>query len=114
VLSPTGQIGTTTIIPKYSTLGNFVWSDQAPTYGAAPVPSFTTTILVTPRTATFDGSASTAANGIAEYYWSFGDGNYAYGRTYTYTFATSGTYLVNLTVIDTLGQRVSITHSVTL
>lgn len=50
---------------------------------------------------TFDGSASSDANGDAlTYAWDFGDGSFGDGVAPTHTFAAEGTYTIMLTVND--------------
>jgi len=53
---------------------------------------------------TFDGSASTPADRIARYTWSFGDGTTADGTTVRHTYQSASTYNVTLTVIDQDGE----------
>jgi hypothetical protein len=53
---------------------------------------------------TFSGSTSTASGAtIAGYSWTFGDGATASGAVVGHTYATAGTYMVTLTVTDSLG-----------
>ncbi len=66
-----------------------------------PVPSFTS--LCTGLTCTFDGSTSTDDGSIASYTWNFGNLQAGSGATPSVTYATGGTYLVRLTVVDNLG-----------
>jgi subtilisin family serine protease len=59
-------------------------------------------------TCTFDGSGSSAANGIASYSWNFGDGGSttASGSSaakVSHAYATKGSFKVTLTVTDKLG-----------
>lgn len=112
VISQLGSLSQVKVLPRYSELGNFAWADQAPTYGAAPVPSFTKSTVG--KILSTDGTASTATNGILDYYWTFGDGSYAYGATTSHTYLTSGTYTINLTLIDQLDLKVSTTQTVTV
>jgi len=56
---------------------------------------------------TFDGSGSTDDTGIAAYTWAFGDGATTAPRaspTVTHTYASEGTYRVDLTVEDGAGN----------
>jgi hypothetical protein len=56
---------------------------------------------------TFDGSGSTDDTGIAAYTWSFGDGATTAPRaipTVTHSYASEGTYRVDLTVADGAGN----------
>ncbi|MBI4814765.1 MAG: PKD domain-containing protein [Deltaproteobacteria bacterium] len=53
---------------------------------------------------TFDGSASTDADGtIASYAWEFGDGDSATGAVATHTYEAAGNYLARLVVTDDQG-----------
>ncbi len=64
---------------------------------------------------TFDGSASTDADGtIASYVWDFGDGGSASTVTATHAYTTSGTYAVTLRVTDNSGVGDSATRQVTV
>jgi hypothetical protein len=55
---------------------------------------------------TFDGSGSTDDVGITNYWWNFTDGGAQSlpGISPSYTFDNEGTFLVTLTVMDTIGQ----------
>ena len=61
---------------------------------------------------TFDASNSTDNIDIASYQWDFGDGIAGTGATITHVYASSGTYLVTLSIKDTSGNAA--THSVTI
>ena len=56
--------------------------------------------------AAMDGDSYTTneGNGIAGYYWQFGDGSTGYGQQIRHTYATAGTYNVLLTVMDEQGK----------
>ncbi len=54
----------------------------------------------------------TGGTGPDTYAWNFTDGNYAGSAFPTHAFATAGTYLVNLTVTDTVGAKAYATVSV--
>jgi PKD repeat protein len=61
----------------------------------------TFTTVYTGETITFDGSNSTdPENQIANFYWSFGDGESDTGPTVTHSYDDDGLYNVRLTVID--------------
>jgi PKD repeat protein len=65
----------------------------------------------------FDASATTTPEyqaTISTYAWSFGDGHTATGETVAHTFATAGTYDVQLTVTSSGGQTHSLTQTVTV
>lgn len=114
VLTQGATIDSLKVLPKYAELGNFVWAEQIPTYPAPPVPSFTTS--TGPPSSIYDlhvnASASTATAGIAAYYWTFGDGQNGYGQILNHAYKLPGLYTVTLTVIDTLGQKVSTSRTV--
>ena len=85
---------------------------------AAPV----ALITVSPTSGTaavarnFDGSASTVGAGatISSYSWNFGDGTSAEGAAAAKTFAAAGTYVVRLTITDSLGRTATTTLNVTV
>ena len=57
-----------------------------------------------PLAVTFDGSASTDADGsISSYLWNFGDGSSATGKTATHTYLSDATYTATLQVTDNKG-----------
>ncbi|MDV7389980.1 PKD domain-containing protein, partial [Arthrospira platensis SPKY1] len=64
----------------------------------------------------FDASATTAEHhaSISTYAWNFGDGHTATGETVSHTFASAGTYSVQLTVTSSGGQTHSLTQPVTV
>jgi PKD repeat protein len=56
---------------------------------------------LTGEVVTFDGrNSSDPENQIAEYFWSFGDGDSATGAIVTHTYSDDGRYIVRLTVVD--------------
>jgi parallel beta-helix repeat protein len=65
---------------------------------------------------TFDGSASTDANGITTYTWTFTDltPQTLSGKNPTYTFATPGTYTVTLEVADPAGNTATDNVTITV
>ena len=69
---------------------------------APPTASFT--VSCTATTCTFDASASTDDQSIASRVWKFGDNTTDSGTVVTHTYAAGGSYLVNLTVTDNVGQ----------
>ena len=74
----------------------------SPPTNQPPVSSFTATC--TGLTCTFDGSASTDADGtVTGYAWNFGDGSTANGVTTTHTYPAAGPETVTLTVTDNSG-----------
>ena len=88
---------------------------------AAPVANFTVTPSspIANATATFNASTSTVGTGatITQYAWDFGDG----GATVTSTtpavqktYGAAGTYLVTLTVTDSLGRQATRVSTLTV
>lgn len=76
-----------------------------------PVAQFTS--APTDLSVAFDGSSSTDVEGpIADYRWTFGDGQTGSGVTPTHTYASAGTYTVTLTVRDAGGLESSVSHDV--
>jgi PKD repeat protein len=88
--------------------------------GAPPSPfrpEFTAPGAVVGDTALFSATVTDAAgadvtNQIASYTWSFGDGNTASGRSVSHTYRDAGNFAVSLTIVDALGRRATVTHSV--
>ena len=70
----------------------------------APVADFTST--VSGLTTALDASASTASGGatVAQYAWTFGDGQTSTLPAPSHTYAAAGSYVVTLTVTDSLGS----------
>jgi serine protease len=77
-------------------------------------PSASFTFSCTGLSCTFDGSASSDDNPLANYVWNFGDGTGDSGAIVAHTFAAASTYTVQLTVTDTAGQTDTESHSVTV
>lgn len=81
-----------------------------------PTASFTT--AVTALQVQFTDTSSDVDGSIASWSWSFGDGGTSSARHPTHTYATAGTYNVNLTVTDdrgasdTTGQAVTVDSGV--
>jgi len=77
--------------------------NQLPVLNAEPVASFSYGPLnpMVGQTISFDASASYDPDGsIVSYFWDFGDGFVASGEQVSHSYSDSGTYQVNLTVID--------------
>jgi PKD repeat protein len=77
-----------------------------------PVASFT--FSCSGRTCTFDSSGSTDDVGITQRRWQFGDGTKAFTTVATHTYATGGTFTVQLDVMDGGGLIGTTTKSVTV
>ena len=67
-------------------------------------------------TCTFDGSSSTAVNGIANYSWNFGDGSTGPSAVtaakVSHAYSAKGSFTVTLTVTDKVGLTASVSHTV--
>lgn len=63
---------------------------------------------------TFDGSSSTDDEGIAFYFWDFGDNSNATGSTVQHAYGKKGTYTVTLTVMDNYGLIDTKTKPITI
>jgi gliding motility-associated-like protein len=61
----------------------------------------------------FEGLAYLKSQGVANWHWDFGDGNYANTQLSNHTYANPGDYLVKLVITDAFGCRDSITTQVT-
>jgi len=61
---------------------------------------------------TLDASDSSDDGTITVYYWEFGDGQTAAGKSPTHTWSTPGSYEVTLWVTDNAGQQGSVTKAV--
>ena len=60
----------------------------------------------------FSGSGSDPDGAIAAYTWNFGDGVTAAGSHPTHVYATAGSFMATLTVVDSSGQTASVSHAV--
>ena len=60
----------------------------------------------------FSGSGTDTDGSIAAYEWNFGDGATAAGSRPTHVYATAGSYMATLTVVDSSGQTASVSHTV--
>ena len=66
-----------------------------------PTAAFVVNSTAAPLTKAFDASTATDSDGtITSYLWDFGDGNTGTGINPMHTYATSGNYIVGLTVTD--------------
>ena len=77
----------------------------------APVASFSATC--TGLNCSFNGADSADDKGIASYAWAFGDSSGGNGVSVSRQYAAGRTYIVTLTVTDTVGQSHSQTRTVT-
>jgi PKD repeat protein len=84
--------------------------------GGAPVnqnPVANATVNCTGLACTFNGTGSSDPDGgIVSWAWNFGDGATATGATTSHTYASAGTYSVQLTVTDDNGGTDSVTNSI--
>ena len=82
-----------------------------------PVSTFTFTsgLILTSSTVSFDGTTSYDPDGtIVGYAWDFGDGSTGSGATPTHSYSLAGTYSVKLNVTDNSGSTQVSTQSVTI
>jgi PKD repeat protein len=78
-----------------------------------PIAAFTSNC--TDLNCDLDGSASSDSDGtIASYSWDFGDSTNGSGVAPSHSYASSGTYTVNLTVTDDDGSTNTVSHDVTV
>jgi PKD domain len=71
--------------------------------------------VIVGQPASFNGSGSLPGDGgIASYKWDFGDGGTATGQKPSHTFATTGPFVVTLTLTDDGGFTASTTREVTV
>lgn len=76
----------------------------------APLALFT--VNMDGYTAYVDASSSISLIPIVSYDWDWGDGTYWSGVTATHTYATEGSYVITLTVVNSLGETDSATWNV--
>jgi len=87
------------------------------TLNQSPIASFTAdpTSGVAPLEVAFNGSNSSDSDGtIVSYVWDFKDGNTGTGQTINHTFSSTGSYNVELTVIDDKGATDSAAKAITV
>jgi len=98
--------------------GNLSTGSEKISVGASPTAALTilpTQLQEGAAPVSFDGSGSSDTGAsITSYAWDFGDGATAQGSSASHTYATAGTYLVRLTVTDSLGEVDSATGTVTV
>jgi PKD repeat protein len=101
-------------------VGNVATVSHTLTVHLPPTAAFATTPSVAQPGApvSFDGSGSSDPNpgaSISSYGWNFGDGSAAGGGVVAqHSYSNAGTYLVTLTVTDSLGLTQTISHQVTV
>ncbi len=66
------------------------------------VANFTHSFIFAGEMAYFNESCS---GNITQWIWNFGDGNVAYGKNVSHIYASHGSFIVNLTVIDVYGNK---------
>jgi len=92
-------------------------SGELPPVNQSPIASFTATPAsgVAPLEVYFNASNSYDSDGtIISYTWNFKDGNIGSGETINHTFSSTGSYNVELTVIDNEGAIDSTTKIITV
>lgn len=72
------------------------------------------TATCTTLACTFDASLSTGEGSIVRYEWDFGDGTTGTGQTPIHSYASAGSYAVNLTVVYDSGARASWRRALTV
>jgi PKD repeat protein len=86
--------------------------------GPSPTAAFTVTTSapVSNDPVSFDGSGSSASSGSLSYSWNFGDGgtDTTSGATPSHSYASPGTYVVELTVSDGGTATANISHTITV
>lgn len=78
----------------------------------APVAAYTHVELL--LQSTFTDTSSDGDGTVVSWAWAFGDGNTSTSQNPVHTYATSGTYTVQLTVTDSDGATNAVSHSVTV
>jgi serine protease len=90
-----------------------IFGGSAPPPADAP-PNASFTFTCSGLTCSFDASASTDDRGIANYTWTFGDGQSGSGATVNHAYGSGGTFTVQLIVTDTANQADNETRSATV
>ena len=118
-------------VHQYNNIGTYdvtltVWASdgskdsitrQVVVVNAPPYADFTYSPLnpVEGQEITFDASKCYDKDGsIANYTWNFGDGNIAYGKVVSHSYASNGTYKVTLTIKDSDGATKSVYKYITV
>lgn len=99
--------------PKYAQLGRFIWPEDAPVNNLIPTPSLQVTQINSKIVCDSSLSFESGGNIIASH-WDLGDGTQEVGPRVIHEYANSGIYTVTLTVIDVIGNRASISQTVTV
>ncbi|MEO8159963.1 MAG: S8 family serine peptidase [Arenimonas sp.] len=95
-------------IASVSLLGSY----SAPTGNVAPIANFS--FATSTLTATFTDASTDSDGSIASRSWNFGDGTTSTSTSPSHTYASAGTYNVQLTVTDNGGLGNSVTKPVTV
>jgi PKD repeat protein/Tol biopolymer transport system component len=103
----------TNLLPGFLN-ANGAASDAFASYAVAPTAKAAARATA-PLTAAFDAAESADLDGtIANYAWTFGDGQTGTGVTPSHVYAHGGTYTATLTVTDDSGNTAAATSSVTV
>lgn len=89
---------------------NYLTRLQIPPIARAVIPQLPLTVNEKILVSAEDSSDEN--DSIVNYQWKFGDGAESFGVTSTHTFATSGTFIIALTVTDSFGATSSVSRSV--
>jgi PKD repeat protein len=97
--------------------GNLATGSEQISVGASPAAALAispTQLQVGGQVGVDASSSSDTGASITSYAWDFGDGGTAQGQSASHTYATAGTYLVRLTVTDSLGRVDTATGTATV
>src|SRR5467141_532076 len=89
------------------------------TVQVSPIPALTASFTYSPsqplsgQSVSFSGSTSGGVSPYG-YSWSLGDGSTSTAQSPSHTYSSSGSYTVTLSITDSLGTTVSVSHSVTV
>ena len=102
---------------SYATRTITISAPPATTTNQAPVPAVEISTLSanTNTSISFNGTNSYDPDGsITAYRWDFGDGNFAYQRSATHSYASAGSYKVSLRVTDNNNQNAYGSRTITV
>jgi PKD repeat protein len=99
-------------VTRFATIRLVPLGIVVPPDGLQPAFTFTPEAPTDHQNVFFDASTSKAPgnNPIAVYTWDFGDGRSGNGRTATHSYNSAGTFVVKLTIADSLNRSASISQ----